>query len=273
MKGSFVKRICILLCLLLTACNPTSTPQTPSNSVQSPLNEAQSAVLNLNIFNRDATLSSLSSESNALFLADVGNQESVAYIETIAEQSFIALSDNPAGTDDNSWSLQASPSIPISYVIDVTSGTLSATLTDLIVSRFDLVAETATIDVTLPTSELQMAVDATASTVNLHMPIGSQASSVQLTSTDGFITMTLEDGVNLIGNLSITSGGMTITVPTSTGVQILVENAENSEITLPNNPRSVAEASIYTTPNFDQTTAKVILTSTLIGATLRIIQE
>ncbi|MGB7339395.1 MAG: hypothetical protein WBC91_10930 [Phototrophicaceae bacterium] len=261
----------LLLLIVITACGAATSP--PESQLTTSIGSAESAVINLNIFNRDAQLTNLAPESDLLISADVGDTHTVTYITEQSAQAYIALSDNPNQASTFDWAIKTSPSLPISYVIDVTDGDFRADLTQLNIPRFDIVSINSTLDITFPSSAFQMAVDVSDSTAILAIPALADIQSAQVTTSGGLLTMTVDEGVRFISNLTVTAGGMTLIVPASTGVQIIVERAENSEITLPNRPRTIAEPIIYTTPDFEQSSAQILLNSTLIGAAIRIVQE
>lgn len=266
-----IKRFSFILIVVLAAC--TSTEPALTDTVETSLAGAQSAVINLNILNRDAILSALPDESNLLFSANVGDVNAVQYVENVSEQTFIALSDNPELPSSADWTINISPAIPMSYVVDVSDGTLDANMTGLELPRFDIVSSNSTVDITFPAGAFQLAVDNSESTTVLNIPDGAEVQSAQLVSNGGLMSLNVETQISFIANVSVTSGGLTITVPSTTGVQLIVESATNSEITLPDSPRIPAEATIYTTPDFELSTSQVLLSGTLNAAAIRIVQE
>lgn len=266
-----IKPFSFLVVLILVSCTTTQAP--PIYTVDASLAGAQSAVINLNILNRDARLSALSSESNLLFSANVGDVDTVTYTENIAEQTFIALSDNPVKQSSVDWNIQISPAIPMSYVVDVIDGTFNADFTGLELPRFDIVSSNSTVDMIFPASAFQLAVDNYESSSTLMIPDGAEVQSAQVISNGGLMSLTVETQIGFIATVSVISGGLTITVPTTTGVQLMVQTAINSEITLPGSPRITAEATSYTTPDFEQSTSQILLNGTLNAAMIRIVQE
>lgn len=266
-----MQRLCIFILLFLGACT-TATPQS-TDIVQASRNNTQSAVVNLNILNRDANLQALSTQSDSLFSANVGDINTVNYTAALNEQAFIALSDNPDVQSSAVWEIEASVDIPVSYVVDVTNGTLNANLTAMNLPRFDIVAFDSTVDIFLPASPFQLAIDGSESDFNLTVPTNAQIQSAQIVSNGGLMSLVVEDGVSFIGNIALTSGGMTIKVPSTTGVQIIVESTTNSEITLPSSPRIATDAIFYTTANFAESESQILLSAILNSAAIRIIQE
>lgn len=270
MLAKDMQRFGFLLLLLLASCN--STPQT-RDTVQTEVGIAQSAVINLNIMNRSASLQPLASGSEILFSAMVGDTNTVTYSAELNEQAFILLSDNPNMSSSNDWSIQANADIPVAYVVDVTDGTLSANLSLADLPRFDIVASNSSIDIDFPASAFQLASDTTNSQVNFSIPRGATVQSSQLISIGGLLNLDVAQGVSFVGNVTVESGGFTLTVPPTTGVQIIVARSDNSEISLPNAPRTPAEISSYSTDNFSQSDSQIILQADLDGAAMRIIQE
>ena len=265
-----IKKLALLLLLLLAGCN--GTPQI-TDTLQAEIGIAQSAVMNLNIMNRSATIQPLASDSELLFSALVGDVSTVSYSAEINEQAFILLSDNPNLPSTTDWEIQASSAIPVAYVVDVTDGTLSANLSIADVPRFDIVASNSTVDVDFPISAFQLASDASDSTVNFSIATGAVVQSSQLVSIGGLLNLDIAQGVSFAGNVTVQSGGFTLTVPPTTGVQIIVASSANSEISLPNAPRTPAEIASYITDNFSQSDSQIILQADLDGAAIRIIQE
>ncbi len=266
-----MRRLCIFILLCLGACSTAEPPST--DTVQSLHGDAQSAVINLNILNRDATLQSLAAESNLLFSANVGDVNTVSYTEDLNEQAFIALSDNPDSQSSGEWTIEATDDIPISYVVDVSDGSFNANLSNMNLPRFDIVSLNSMVDLALPASPFQLAVDSSDSTFNLNIPTNAGVQSAQIVSNGGLMALNVEAGVSFIGNIAITSGGLTITVPATTGVQIIIESTTNSEITLPDSPRIPADAEFYTTSNFGESDSQILLNGTLNAAAIRIVQE
>ncbi|MEO1645874.1 MAG: hypothetical protein AAFR67_11845, partial [Chloroflexota bacterium] len=233
---------------------------------------AQSALVNLNVASREATLAGIST-TDSIFTADVGNPESVSFTtETDAQQSIIALSNDSADTSASTWALQASTALPISFVIDTFDSTFTANLTDMNVPRFDLVTESSTIDLQLPADDTQLALDSTDSTVDIFLPTGSNPSISQITSNGSLLTLIIADEVRFDSNMVITGGALTLAVPVSTGVQVTITSTDNGEISLPMLARIPAEAITYQTENYATSTAQINLTVTLDSATLRITQ-
>ncbi|GAB5492982.1 MAG: hypothetical protein Phog2KO_31970 [Phototrophicaceae bacterium] len=270
LHGIIAHRLVFFLFFVLASC--TTAPQI-IDTVSSPVTDIQSAVINLNIMNRSATIQPLAPESDLLFSALVGDVNTVTYSEVMSEQAFIMLSDNPNVPSSNDWSIQATTAIPLAYVVDVTDGTLNADLSLADLPRFDIVASNSTLDIDLPMSGFQLAVDASDSTSNFNIPTGAVIQSSQLVSNGGLMTMTVAEGVSFAGTVASRSGGFTLNVPVTTGVQIIVSNSQNSEISLPNAPRVPAEAISYSTDNFFQTDSQIILQADLNGSAMRIIQE
>lgn len=263
----------ILLGIVVCACGASPSSTTSQTLLTTPLGASESAVINLNVFNRNANLTPLATESDLLLSADVGDTSSVSYVAEQDAQAYIALSTNPNQTAIFDWTIQASSTIPISYVVDVTDGQFIADLNALNIPRFDIVASNSTLDIDFPSTAFQVAVDVNNSTTDLRIPESAQVQSAQITTAGGLLTLNVAEGVRFISNLAVTSGGVTLIVPPSTGVQIIVEQTDNSEITLPDRPRTIAEQIIYTTANFDQSSAQILLNSTLNGAAIRIVQE
>jgi len=139
--------------------------------------------------------------------------------------------------------------------------------------RFDIVSLNSTVDLTLPASPFQLAVDSSDSTFNLNIPTNAGVQSAQIVSNGGIMSLNVEAGVSFIGNIAVTSGGLTITVPQTTGVQIIVESTSNSEITLPDSSRITADATFYTTSNFGESDSQILLNGILNAAAIRIVQE
>lgn len=265
-----MKPLCFLLLFILAACN--TTPQI-RDTVQTEVGIAQSAVINLNIMNRSASIQPLASDSEILFSAVVGDTNTVTYSAEVNEQAFILLSDNPDVSSSNDWTIQANADIPLAYVVDVTDGSFSANLNPADLPRFDIVASNSTVDIDFPISAFQLASDASNSHVNFSIPTGAVVQSSQLISIGGLLNLDIAQGVSFVGNVTVESGGFTLTVPPTTGVQIIVASSENSEISLPNAPRTPAEISSYSTDNFSQSDSQIILQADLDGAAIRIIQE
>lgn len=266
-----MQRLCILILLFLGACT-TTKPQS-RDTVQTLRQNAQSAVINLNILNRDATLQALEAQSDSLFSANVGDVSAVNYTAEPGSQTFIALSDNLDSLSPAFWTIEASVDIPVSYVVDVIDGSLNANLTNMNLPRFDIVALNSTVDLILPASPFQLAVDSSDSSFNLQIPVNAQVQSAQLVSNDGLMSLSVGAGVSFIGNIAVSSGGITIIVPPTTGVQIIVESTINSEITLPGSPRIATDVTFYTTPNFGESESQILLNGILNSAAIRIIQE
>lgn len=265
-----MKRFGFLLILLLASCNTTLPLQ---DTVQTQVGLAQSAVVNLNIMNRVATIEPLANDSELLFSAFVADINSVTYSADVSEQAFIILGDNPNLALISDWAIQANSDIPMAYVVDVTDGSLSANLSIVNLPRFDIVASNSTIEIDFPSSAFQLASDVNNSTVNFFIPTGAIVQSSQLVSNGGLMTLDIANGVSFTGNVTIQSGGFTLTVPATTGVQIVVIGNDNSEISLPNASRTPAELTIYSTDNFEQAESQIILRADLNGAAIRIIQE
>ena len=233
----------------------------------------QSAVINLNIMNRSATIQPLAPESDLLFSAFVGDVNTVTYSEVMSEQAFIMLSDNPDMPSNNDWSIQASTAIPLAYVVDVTDGALNANLSLADLPRFDIVTSNSTLDINLPVSTFQLAVDTSNSTSNFNIPSGAVVQTSQVISDGGLMTLSIGEDVSFAGTVAIRSGGFTLNVPATTGVQIIVNRSENSELSLPNMLRIPADTISYSTNNFFQTESQIILQADLNGSAMRIIQE
>lgn len=260
--------ICFLLMFVLVSCSAQVV-----DTVSSQATGIQSAVINLNIMNRSATIQPLASASDILFSAFVGDVNTVNYSETMGEQAFVILSDNPAMPSNTDWVIQASSAIPLAYVVDVTDGALEANLSLADLPRFDIVANNSTLDIDFPISAFQLAVDTSNSTSNFNIPREAVVQSSQLISNEGLMTVTVAELVSFSGNVVVRSGGLTLNVPLTTGVQIMVTSSENSEISLPNAPRIPADTITYSTDNFLQADSQIILQADLNGSAMRIIQE
>ncbi|MEO0599026.1 MAG: hypothetical protein AAF126_23145, partial [Chloroflexota bacterium] len=179
----------LLLSILLVACSGASDTQA-DNMLSVSRADTQSALVNLNVASREATLTDIST-TDSIFTADVGNPESVSFTtETDAQQSIIALSNDSANTSASTWALQASTALPISFVIDTFDSTFTANLTDMNVPRFDLVTESSTIGLQLAADDTQLALDSTDSTVSIFLPTGSNPSISQITSNGSLLTLT-----------------------------------------------------------------------------------
>lgn len=273
MKVIFMQRLCFLTILLLTACGINPTNPTSTATVETALGAAQSAVINLNIVNRDAVVQPLPPGSDTLFTANVGDVSTVNYMAESSEQAFIVLSDNPDNTSSATWQIHTNTMIPTAYVVDVIDGTLTGDLSTVNLPRFDIVASNSTVELQLPSSAFQLAIDAANSLFTIGIPTNANPQLSQLVSNGGLLTLNVASGVSFDGNISITAGGFTLRVPETTGVQIVVVSAENSEISLPDVPRIPAELGLYTTANFGTSDDQIILNAALSSAALRVVQE
>jgi hypothetical protein len=259
----------IILILLLAAC--TSTAQT---NVQTVRGNSQSATIQINGLGKDISLSALPENSDLLFFGEIGDRSSVVYTVQSANESSIGLSNNPQVlSENNQWMLQASRDLPSNLILDIADGSLNASLAETQLMQFDLVSSNSTVDIQFPARPLQVALDTTDSTVSLIIPTGAFIFLERLLNQGGFMTISIGDGVSFEGNINIGAGGLTLKIPQSTGVQILVERVENSEISLPGISRIAAEATSYSTINFGTATARLILHAALDGAAIRIVQE
>lgn len=260
-----MKRILIFAILILSACS--ATPETKAIVAREGVS---SAVVNLNVANREATIGALSNDSAQLFEAEVGDLADVDFAVEHGEQALIVLGDS--SPDETAWQILVHPSIPSAFVVDATEATLNANLSQLSIPLFDVVSNNSTLDIEAPMSAFHLALDANNSTVNLHLPTGVAIQFNQFTSNSSFITLTVAEDVAFDGAMSITAGGLSLNVPASTGVQIVVESAEQAEISLPNMERIGAETMTYQTMNFSTATRQIILRVQLIGAALRVEQ-
>jgi hypothetical protein len=261
-----MKRLVFILLLGLSACAGSN-----QSKAIVPREGVQSAVINLNIANREANVGALAGDSANLFEAEVGDLESVEFAVESGEQAFIALSDS--SPDATIWSIAVNPLVPTAFVVDASEATINGDLSSLTIPLFDVVTANSTIDLTMPASSFQLAFDANESTVNLDLPGGSVMQLNQFTSNSSFITLTTGEAVAFDGAMSITAGGLSINVPASTGVQIVVESADQAEISLPDMERIGAEVMSYQTMNFSTATTQIILRVHLSGAALRVEQH
>jgi hypothetical protein len=85
--------------------------------------------------------------------------------------------------------------------------------------------------------------------------------------------MNTAEGVGFDGAMTIAAGGLTLQVPLTTGVQVIVEAAQQSEVSLPNMERIGAEIMTYQTENFTTATSLIVLRVSLNGAAIRVEQE
>jgi hypothetical protein len=256
----------IILTFILSAC--TAPPQ---SKVIVPREAISSAVINLNIASREASIEALASDSANLFEAEVGDVKSVEFATETGDQAFIALSDS--SPDETRWTIAVHPSVPSAFVVDLSDGSLNAALSTLTIPLFDMVSSDSIAELTLPTSAFQLALDASDSTVNLNIPSGAALQLNQFVSSGSFITMNTAEGVGFDGAMSIAAGGLTLHVPLTTGVQIVVEAAQQAEISLPNMERIGAEVMTYQTENFTAATNLIVLRVSLNGAAIRVEQE
>jgi len=267
-----MKNASILFLLLLAAC--TASPSVPANTVQTVRGNSQSATIQINGVGKDISLSAFAESSNLLFSGDVGDSNSVIYSEEIADNTTIALSDNPqVQTENKQWMLEASRDIPLNFILDISDGSLNAQLADTQLSKFDLVSSNSDVDIQLPARPIELAIDSSGSTSSLNIPTGSFVVLENFSNQAGFMTLTVGEGVNFEGSINIGAGGLTLKIPESTGVQIVVESVENSEISLPGISRISAEQTVYSTINYGTATAHIVLQATLNGAAIRIVQE
>lgn len=267
-------RLCLFAIFILGACStPTQTTQS-TDTVEVIRGDAQLAVINLNILNRDATISPVQEESSEiLFSASVEDVSTVSFISEIDTEAFISLTGNPTETSTANWAIETNPDVPTSYVIDVTDGTLNADLSQANVPRFDIVSTNSTVDIQLPSSAFQLAIASSSSQFNTTIPSDAEVQFSQLSSSGGLMTLDIGNSVGFSGAIAITSGGLTLRVPATTGVQIIVEGTANSEIYLPDIPRIPVEVTTYTTVNFNNSEAQIVLNASLSGAAVRIVQE
>lgn len=265
-----MKPLFFLAVILLTAC----TPSAPQTIIQTLRDNTQSATIQVNGLGKDINLSALPENSDLLFFAEVGDTSSLIYNVQSANQTTITLNPNPQiQTDQNQWLLQASQDIPFNLLLDISDGSLNAQLAETQLMRFDLVSDNSTVDIQFPASPFQFALDANDSTVSLNIPTGAFILLEHLSNHGGFMTISLGEGLSFEGNINIEAGGLTLKIPQTTGVQIIVESVENSEISLPNISRISVEGMSYSTINFDTASAKIILRATLNSAAIRIVQE
>jgi hypothetical protein len=264
--GKVMKRLVFIVLLILSACTSA-----PPSKVTSPRDGISSAVINLNIANREAQIGALASDSSNLFEAEVGDASSVEFAAEQSEQAFIALSDS--SPDATVWDIHVHPSVPSSFVLDANEASISADLSALTIPLFDVVSSNSTLELSLPATSFQLALDATDSTVNLSIPSGTALQLNQFISSRSFITMSLGEGVAFDGAMTIAAGGLTLRLPLSTGVQIVVEAAEQAEISLPNMERIGAEVMSYQTENFATAASRIVLRVSLNGAALRVEQQ
>lgn len=267
MKYSF-----LFLILLLAACTANQTVS--QTSVQTKRGNSQSATIQINGVGQDISLSALAENSDLLFSGDVGNTASVIYNEQVANETSISLSDNQQVQSENKqWGLEASRDLPINFIMDISDGSLNAKLAETQLLKFDLVSSNSTVDIQFPARPLQLAIDASNSTTSLRIPSGAFVFLERFSNEAGFMTLTVGEGVNFEGNINIGAGGLTLKITQSTGVQIIVDSVENSEISLPGISRINAEETVYSTINYGTATARIVLHATLNGAAIRIVQE
>jgi hypothetical protein len=256
----------MLLIMFLAAC--TAAPQ---SKVTAPRGGISSAVINLNIASREASIAALPVDSASLLEAEVGDVQSVDFASEIGEQALVALSDS--SPDETVWAIAVHPSVPSAFVVDLSDGSLNADLSSLTIPLFDIVTSTSTLELKLPATAFPLALDASDSTVSLSIPIGATMQLNQFVSSGSFITIDTAEGVSFDGTMTIAAGGLTLHTPRSTGVQIIVEAAQQAEITLPNMERIGAEIMTYQTENFATATTHIVLRSALNGAALRVEQD
>ena len=266
-------RYFLVLCILfLAAC--TSSPAEPQTAVQTTRGNSQSATIQINGVGKEISLSAFVESSDLLFSGEVGNTASVIYDEQIGAETIIGLSNNLQAQDENNeWALQSSRDVPLNFILDIADGKLNAQLSDIQLLKFDLVSNNSTFDIQLPARPLQLAIDANNSTSTLNIPTGAFLILERFSNQAGFMTMNIGEAVSFDGNINIGAGGLTLNTPASTGIQIIVDSVENSEISLPEISRINAEAMSYSTINFGTATAKIVLRATLNGAAIRIVQE
>lgn len=261
-----------LAIIILAAC--TATESAPQTSVQTSRKNTQSATIQINGLGKNIDLSSLPENSDLLFFAEVGDTSSLIFNVQSAAQTNITLNANPqVQTELNQWLLQASQDVPFNLLLDVTNGSLNAQLAETQLMRFDLVSDNSTVDIQFPAFPFQLALDANNSTVSLTIPTGAFILLEHLSNQGGFMTISLGEGLSLEGNINIEAGGLTLQVPQTTGVQIIVESVESSEISLPNSSRISVEETSYSTINFDTAITQIVLRATLNSAAIRIVQE
>lgn len=262
------------LFLIIFSSGCASTDDMSTDIVRVAREDAQLAVINLNITDRLTTIEALPANADLLFSADVGDVQSVDFTtQTDNQQHVVVLSDNPADDALHDWSIAASRDLPMSFVIDTLDSTLNANLTTLTIPRFDLVAINSTVDITLPADTVAVALDSQDSTLTMRIPAGAQPTLNQVTSTGGLITLVSQADVSYDAQVTVTGGALSIDVPATTGVQVAVQSADNAEISLPMLARIPAEAITYRTENYTQSSAQIMLTATLSNATLRITQR
>lgn len=261
-----------ILVLLLAAC--TSSPAVPKTSVQTTRGNSQSATIQINGVGKDISLSASAESSDLLFSGEVGDTSSVIYSENIAEETTIGLSNNPqVQGENNQWMLQASRDVALNFIVDIANGSFNAELSETQLSKFDLLSSNSSVDIQFPARPIQLAIDANGGATSLTIPTGAFVFLEQFSNQAGFMTLTVGEGINLEGSINIGAGGLTLKIPQSTGVQILVVSAENSEISLPGISRINAEETVYSTINFGTASARIVLEAALNGAAVRIVQE
>jgi hypothetical protein len=271
-QGISMKQVFFLAIILLAAC--TQTESASQTAIQTPRNNTQSATIQINGLGKEINLSALPENSDLLFFGEVGDTSAIIYGVLSANETSIALSNNPQVESDlNQWQLQVSQDVPLNLVLDIADGSLNAQLTETQLMRFDLVSNNSSVDIQFPAFPFTLTLDMSNSTSSLTLPTGAFIFLERLSNQGGFMTISVGEGVSFEGNINIGAGGLTLQIPQTTGVQIIVESAQGSEISLPDISRINAEETSYSTLNFDTASAQIILAATLDGTAIRIVQE
>jgi hypothetical protein len=267
-----IKWVVFVVSISLVACTPTESAS--QTTIQTTGGNTQSAAIQINGLGKEINLSSLPQNSDLLFFGEVGDISSVVYDVQAANETSIALSNNPQVESDlNQWQLQVNQDVPLNLVLDIADGSLNAQLAETQLTRFDLVSNNSSVDIQFPAFPFTLTLDMSNSTSSLTLPTGAFIFLERLSNQGGFVTILVGDGVGFEGNINIGAGGLTLQIPQTTGVQIIVESAQGSEISLPDISRINAEETSYSTLNFDTASVQIIIGATLDGAAIRIVQE
>ena len=260
----------ILVAMLASACAMTEDYKTKTYT--EPLNDSESAQLTLVVPFQNATIRAAQSDSEDLFKAVLQYIGRLDYRAGDSNNKVIYLEEKErltqyGGDKPLSWLVWLSPAVAFDLDLTFNTGTVQADMTGLNLSNLNLHLNQTRAEITLPVQEEPVATELSidGGELTFTIPAETAVDLNQVSLRDGSALITIGEGIDFDGNISLVSGDLTLEISPSIGVQINVEEYVGGKVNVPSSYEQVMESTpesqegIWQSPDFDNAEFKIML--------------
>jgi hypothetical protein len=286
-KHAVIGLVAMLTLVLSACCRPsfgrtTTEFKTGSYNAAYESDIAQSSV-SIGLPFEALTVGALDADSANLVEADLEYVGEIVFASSGAANRRITLSEDMdsisyRGHEQLDWAVRLRRDVPTGLSLNVSSGSATADLGDLIITGLDVNVSSGTVDVTLPANPdgMVLALDVSSGSLDVAIPTGAAVTFDRVSISSGRIGVEVGDGVAFAAEVNVSSGLLAFDVPADAPVRVRA-NVSSGTVQVPADYVKVSgeansASGVYESPAFAgaEAAARIVLTVQVSSGTFRV---